>query len=60
MQHGLPTLSQAFDSIEAAFASHQAEDESLLTVTTTHTFANTWLKVGSPALDQGCSTGCRL
>jgi LysR family glycine cleavage system transcriptional activator len=39
----LPTLSQAFDSIEAAFASHREEDESLLTITTTHTFANTWL-----------------
>jgi LysR family glycine cleavage system transcriptional activator len=42
-QRLLPTLSQAFDSIEAAFMTHQAEDESLLTVTTTHTFANTWL-----------------
>src|SRR5688572_14193592 len=42
-QRLLPTLSQAFDSIEAAFASHKAEDESLLTVTTTYTFANTWL-----------------
>ena len=39
----LPALSQAFDMIEAAFASHRAEDEQLLTVTTTHTFANTWL-----------------
>ena len=39
----LPTLSQAFDSIEAAFASHREEDETLLTITTTHTFANTWL-----------------
>ena len=39
----LPTLSQAFDSIEAAFASHREEDESLLTITTTHTFANTGL-----------------
>src|SRR3954470_11270609 len=39
----LPTLSQAFDSIEAAFASQREEDESLLTITTTHTFANTWL-----------------
>jgi LysR family glycine cleavage system transcriptional activator len=39
----LPTLSQAFDAIEAAFATHQIEDEALLTVTTTHTFANTWL-----------------
>jgi LysR family glycine cleavage system transcriptional activator len=39
----LPALSSAFDGIEAAFASHREEDESLLTVTTTHTFANTWL-----------------
>ena len=39
----LPSLSSAFDAIEAAFASHRQEDESLLTVTTTHTFANTWL-----------------
>ncbi|HXH53095.1 MAG TPA: LysR substrate-binding domain-containing protein [Sphingomicrobium sp.] len=39
----LPSLSQAFDAIEAAFASHRAEDEQLLTITTTHTFANTWL-----------------
>ena len=39
----LPQLSQAFDAIEAAFESHRAEDESLLTITTTVTFANTWL-----------------
>jgi LysR family glycine cleavage system transcriptional activator len=39
----LPALSGAFDQIEAAFASHREEDESLLTITTTHTFANTWL-----------------
>jgi LysR family glycine cleavage system transcriptional activator len=39
----LPSLSQAFDAIEAAFESHRADDESLLTVTTTYTFANTWL-----------------
>ena len=37
----LPSLTQAFDTIEAAFASHRAEDESLLTITTTQTFANT-------------------
>ena len=42
-QRLLPTLSQAFDSIENAFASHREEDEALLTVTTTHTFGNTWL-----------------
>ncbi len=39
----LPPLSGAFDAIEGAFASHRQEDESLLSVTTTHTFANTWL-----------------
>ena len=42
-QRLLPSLSQAFDAIEAAFATHSAEDEALLTITTTHTFANTWL-----------------
>ena len=42
-QRLLPALSAAFDAIEAAFASHREEDESLLTITTTHTFANTWL-----------------
>lgn len=39
----LPALTQAFDKIEAAFASHKAEDETLLTISTTQTFANTWL-----------------
>jgi LysR family glycine cleavage system transcriptional activator len=39
----LPALTTAFDTLEGAFASHRQEDESLLTVTTTHTFANTWL-----------------
>ncbi|MBA3576786.1 MAG: LysR family transcriptional regulator [Sphingomonas sp.] len=39
----LPSLSQALDSIEAAFASQQEDDESQLTITTTYTFANTWL-----------------
>jgi LysR family glycine cleavage system transcriptional activator len=39
----LQPLSGALDSIEAAFASHRQDDEALLTVTTTHTFANTWL-----------------
>jgi LysR family glycine cleavage system transcriptional activator len=39
----LPALSGAFDAIESAFASYRQEDESLLTVSTTHTFANTWL-----------------
>jgi LysR family glycine cleavage system transcriptional activator len=39
----LPALSSAFDAMEAAFSSHREEDESLLSITTTHTFANTWL-----------------
>lgn len=39
----LPSLTQAFDAIEAAFAVTRAEDEALLTVTTTFTFANAWL-----------------
>ena len=39
----LPQLTQAFDTIEAAFASQREEDEALLTVATTFTFANTWL-----------------
>jgi LysR family glycine cleavage system transcriptional activator len=39
----VPALSGAFDQIEAAFANHREEDESLLSITTTHTFANTWL-----------------
>jgi LysR family glycine cleavage system transcriptional activator len=39
----LPALTSAFDTIESAFASHREEDESLLTISTTHTFANTWL-----------------
>jgi LysR family glycine cleavage system transcriptional activator len=42
-QRLLPAMSGAFDAIDAAFASHREEDESLLTITTTHTFANTWL-----------------
>ena len=39
----VPALTSAFDGIETAFANYTQEDESLLTVTTTHTFANTWL-----------------
>jgi len=42
-QRLLPQLSQAFDMVEAAFASQREEDEGLLTVATTFTFANTWL-----------------
>lgn len=36
-------LAQAFDDIDAAFASLRADDESLLTISTSNTFANAWL-----------------
>ena len=39
----LPALTTAFDTIESAFSTHRQEDEAQLTITTTHTFANTWL-----------------
>ena len=42
-QRLLPQLTQAFDTIEAAFAAQREEDEALLTIATTFTFANTWL-----------------
>ena len=38
-----PALSGAFDAIERAFAVNRADDAALLTVATTHTFANSWL-----------------
>jgi len=34
--------SRAFDALDGAFAAIRAEDESMLTVTTSYTFANTW------------------
>lgn len=39
----MPQLTGAFDAIDAAFAAQREEDEGLLTVATTFTFANTWL-----------------
>lgn len=39
----LGPLRQSFDLMEKAFAVARAEDESLITVATTYTFANTWL-----------------
>lgn len=38
-----PTLSNAFDAIDAAFAQLRAEDEETLTISTSTTFATTWL-----------------
>lgn len=36
-------LTPAFDMIDAAFAMVRAEDAAVLTISTTHTFASTWL-----------------
>ena len=36
-------VSRAFDAIDGAFGDLRAEDEGLLTVSTSNTFANTWL-----------------
>ena len=62
-----PALGQAFDTIAAAFAGIRAEDEALLTVATTSTFANTWLawrlggfQVEHPDLAVRLSTGTQL
>ncbi|MDB5679466.1 transcriptional regulator GcvA [Sphingomonas bacterium] len=38
-----PSITRAFDAIDAAFGAIRAEDESVLTVSTSNTFANTWL-----------------
>lgn len=39
----LPQLTQSFDLMDAAFAAHREDDEALLDIATTRTFANTWL-----------------
>lgn len=36
-------VSRAFDGLDAAFAGLRAENEAMLTISTTDTFANTWL-----------------
>lgn len=63
----LPALSKAFDTMEQAFAASRAEDEALLTIATTYTFANTWLawtlgrfQIGHPDLAVRLTTDNRL
>ena len=63
----LPALTAAFDGIAQAFAGVREEDEGLLTVSTTFTFANTWLawrlggfQVEHPDLAVRLATGNRL
>lgn len=38
-----PAITRAFDAIDSAFGAIRAEDEAVLTVSTSNTFANTWL-----------------
>jgi len=38
-----PQITRAFDAIDQAFGAIRADDESVLTVSTSNTFANTWL-----------------
>lgn len=38
-----PQITRAFDAMDAAFGAIRAEDEAVLTVSTSNTFANTWL-----------------
>lgn len=38
-----PQVSRAFDAIDSAFAQVRAEDEKLLVISTSNTFASTWL-----------------
>lgn len=49
----LGPLTRAFDAIDTAFAIHREEDEGLLTIATTRTFANAWLvwRLGSFQLE---------
>ena len=38
-----PSITRAFDAIDQAFGAIRADDEAVLTVSTSNTFANTWL-----------------
>ena len=42
-EQAAPQIARAFDAIDAAFGRLRAESEAMLTVSTTQTFANTWL-----------------
>lgn len=42
-RRALPQISSAFDTLDAVFTSIKAEDDGLLTISTTSTFANAWL-----------------
>jgi LysR family glycine cleavage system transcriptional activator len=42
-EQAAPQIARAFDAIDAAFGRLRSENEAMLSVSTTHTFANTWL-----------------
>lgn len=42
-EQAAPQIARAFDTIDAAFGRLRSETEAMLSVSTTHTFANTWL-----------------
>ena len=42
-RRAIPQVTRAFDALDSAFAGIRSEDAALLTISTTNTFANTWL-----------------
>ena len=42
-ERAAPQVARGFDALDAAFARLRSENESMMTVSTTQTFANTWL-----------------
>src|SRR6185436_2115097 len=42
-ERAAPQVARGFDALDAAFARLRSENESAMTVSTTQTFANTWL-----------------
>lgn len=42
-EQAAPQIGRAFDAIDAAFSRLRSESDAMLSIATTHTFANTWL-----------------
>lgn len=62
-----PQIARAFDAIDAAFSRVRSENDAMLTVSTTHTFANTWLawrlggfQMASPGMGVRLATGDQI
>jgi LysR family glycine cleavage system transcriptional activator len=63
-EQAAPHIARAFDAIDAAFGRLRSENESMLTISTTETFANTWLawrlggfQMGNPGMAVRLTTG---